>query len=100
MNGMVVLAVALVAGLSACQKEKSGIMNMPSGVTLTIEESEEVSKIMSDIITYSGEVLLNIEIGSAPMSEYDTFCDTIRSMGVEDAVAIYQSAYDRYLERG
>ena len=81
-------------------EEKTGVSGIPAGVTLTTEESEQVSSIMSDIITYSGEVLMNIEICASPMAEYDTFCDTIRSMGVEDAVAIYQAAYDRYLSRG
>mgnify|MGYP002858361927 CR=1 FL=1 len=30
---------------------------------------------------------------------YDTFTSTMESMGIQDAIDIYQGAYDRYLNK-
>lgn len=37
--------------------------------------------------------------GSVPLSEYDSFCDTIESMGIDDLTEIYQNCLDRYNAR-
>jgi putative aldouronate transport system substrate-binding protein len=37
--------------------------------------------------------------GSVPLSEYDSFCDNIRSMGIDELIDIYQAALDRYNAR-
>ena len=32
-------------------------------------------------------------------TNWDSYISTIQSMGIEDAIAITQAAYDRYLQR-
>ena len=72
---------------------------LPAGVTLTQEETEITSNLMSDIFSYSGEVIMRMEIGEAPLTEYETFKSTLESMGVQQIIDIYQDAYDRFLKK-
>lgn len=69
-------------------------------LSLTPEESTEAAGILSDLTTYLEENLIKFLIGDLDMDkDWDTFRDTVESMGLEDVVAIYQAAYDRYLTR-
>lgn len=72
----------------------------PSFAGMSMEENEEFSSIMSDIQTYISENVPKFVIGDKPMSEYDAFVETIYEMGIEDAIALKQTALDRYLTRG
>jgi len=71
----------------------------PSAANMTVEESEEFAAIMSDIQTYIEENIAFFITGDKPMSEFDSFIDTIKSMGIDDAIAIKQASLDRYLAR-
>ncbi|MDR0710389.1 MAG: extracellular solute-binding protein [Spirochaetaceae bacterium] len=75
-----------------------GAYMMPN-ITMTAEESGEFSRIMGDVDTYAMEMTTKFIIGSEPLSRYDEFTGTIRSMGAENAVAIMQTALDRYYRR-
>ena len=68
-------------------------------VQFTTEENQKQSKIMSDIRTYVDEAVLKMIMGVTPISEYDSFVSTIKSMGIDKAVEINQKAYDRYLSK-
>lgn len=52
---------------------------------------------MSDINTYVSENTLKFVIGDRSLTEWDDFVSTLKAMGIEDAVAIYQGALDRHL---
>lgn len=71
----------------------------PIAVSLTTEESDRFNSAYSDLATYVQSETLGFITGSTPLSEYDSFCDTIRSMGVDELTAIYQDALDRYNAR-
>ena len=34
-------------------------------------------------------------LGQEPMSKYDEFVETLKSMGVQDVLDVYEAAYDR-----
>lgn len=68
----------------------------PTAISMTAEESEKFSSAYSDIATYVESQTLGFIAGSVPLSEYDSFCDTIRSMGIDDLIEIYQNCLDRY----
>jgi len=72
--------------------------NMPR-VTLTDSESTEFVRIMADIDTYRDEMVVRFITGQTPLSEIDSFIDTVHAMGIERAIEIQQAALERFLAR-
>lgn len=68
-------------------------------LTFTGEESQAIGRILSEADTYMQEMWLKFVMGAEPLDRYDTFVDTLKRMGIEEAVGIYQEAYDRYIDR-
>lgn len=54
---------------------------------------------MNPITTYLNEMMTKFIMGQTPMSEYDKFVDTIKSMGIDQMVKIHEDAYQRYTAR-
>ena len=73
--------------------------NYPSAATMTVEESEAFYAIYNDIDTYIDENLLGFIIGTTPLDQFDSFKETVNSMGIQDCIAIKQAALDRYNAR-
>jgi putative aldouronate transport system substrate-binding protein len=76
-----------------------GTYYIPSSVQLTSDEGDSFSALASDYETYASEVILKFIIGEKSMDEWDSFVDEMIDMGIEDAVALYQAALDRYYAR-
>ena len=72
---------------------KEAKYTMPS-VTLTTEENEELYKLLADIETYASENVIRFIIGDLDLSEWDSFTATMRDMGIERCIEIYQGALD------
>ena len=70
---------------------------LPSAFTLSQEDSVAAAAIMNDVETSIDENLLGFITGSISLDTYDAFIQGLHSMGVDDAVAIYQDALDAYL---
>ena len=68
-------------------------------VFLTTEEAETYGSVFSDISTVLEENILKFITGSRSMDEYPEFQQQLIDMGLEEIVAIYQDAYDRFLAR-
>lgn len=81
------------------ERAGDGAYVYPVAISMTAEESEEFSSAYSDIATYVESQTLGFITGSVPLSEYDSFCDTIESMGIDDLTEIYQNCLDRYNAR-
>lgn len=71
---------------------------LPS-INFTSDESGEVAKLKSDIASYQEQMMFKFITGVSDMSEYDTYLSTLKKMGVERYVEIYQAAYDRYTKK-
>ncbi|MDD3334397.1 MAG: extracellular solute-binding protein [Eubacteriales bacterium] len=69
-------------------------------VSLTEEESETRTSVMTDIDIYVDEMVLKFIIGTEPLSNWDSYVKTVESMGLEDAIAATQAAYERYMTIG
>ena len=67
--------------------------------SLTAEEEQQVSTIMSDISTYVQEETIKAITDGAALANWDNTVRQIYSMGIEDALSIYQTGYDRYNDR-
>ncbi|GGF90214.1 sugar ABC transporter permease [Paenibacillus albidus] len=65
-------------------------------IRLTTDEASQVTSIMSQINTYLNETMTAIINGQKPISEFDKMVDTIKGMGIEEAVKAHQAAYERY----
>ena len=76
------------------------LYDLPKALTLTAEESELFSKNMADIASYTSESILKMLTGEMDIDQdYDTFVDTIYSMGLQDCIDCYQAALTRYNAR-
>lgn len=71
---------------------------LPS-LNFTAEENEEIAQKMSQIKTYVSEQLNKIVIGNSNISELAAIRSKIQSMGIEDVLAIYNRALERYNKR-
>lgn len=72
----------------------------PYVAQLTIEETEEISKLASDYQTYADECRQKFITGDMDLeTEYETYEEEVRTMGLTRALEIKQDAYDRYLAK-
>ena len=63
------------------------------------EESQKLGSIMSEVNTYVKEMWIKFIMGTEPIDNYDKFVATLKKMGIEEAIKIQQTAYDRYQNR-
>ncbi len=69
-------------------------------IQLSAEELEEYSKTFSDISTYCNEKVASFITGQTELTEasFDEFRGNIENMGINDCLALFQAAADRYVE--
>ncbi len=72
---------------------------MPDAISLTADETTEYQSIYSDIQTTIEENLSRFATGERSMDEWDSFVEEIKSMGIDDCIAIKQAAVERYYDR-
>ncbi len=78
-------------------EEYSGEYDIPTGITYTAEQSEELNTYSNDIATYIAENWFGFFDGSKPLSEWDSYVDQIYALGLDNCIAVVQEAYDAYL---
>ena len=54
---------------------------------------------MGDIDTYISEIVVKFITGTEPLTNFETFRQTIYDLGIEEAIQIKQNGFDRYLAR-
>lgn len=71
-----------------------------NAIQLTVEEQESYAQIFSDISTHCNQVVAAFITGQTPLTQesFDSFRDSLVSMGIEDCAALWQAAADRYVE--
>ncbi|MEK3916732.1 extracellular solute-binding protein [Paenibacillus sp. FSL H7-0331] len=74
-------------------------LNTTLSISLTTDESSQLGSLMSDINTYKQETVLRILMGADPISKIDEFQKRLKSMGIDEANKIYQTAFDRFNAR-
>jgi len=76
----------------------TGDYHLPAGVKLTEEESARVAEIEAELKTHISESCTKFLIGTADIETgWADYIKTCEQFGINEAVAIYQAAYDRYL---
>jgi putative aldouronate transport system substrate-binding protein len=69
------------------------IMTLP-----TIEETEELSLIMTDMLTYQSEMVAKFITGDEPLDNFDAFVNKLKEIGLNRVLDIKQVQYDRSLK--
>ncbi|MBQ2743192.1 MAG: hypothetical protein IJF32_10360 [Oscillospiraceae bacterium] len=59
------------------------------------EEQAAIDMYKTGVQTYTEEMLIKFMLGQEPLSNFDTFRETLKEMGVDEVVAAYESAYNR-----
>ncbi len=76
---------------------KSSFVNL---FTLNTEETETVQQYYTDISTYVAEQIGKFLVGDSSIEEnWDSFVATVESMGIDNVIAAYESAGERYFAR-
>lgn len=70
-----------------------------NAVTLNAEENEVYSDIYPEIKSYIEEMTVKFIMGLEPLENFDAFVEKLNSLGIQDVIKAYQSAYDRYMSR-
>lgn len=69
---------------------------LPSDLAISVEDSDTLAKIMSDIETHVDEMLLAYVTGAADTSNFDDFVAELYGQNLQGAIDIYQAALDAY----
>jgi putative aldouronate transport system substrate-binding protein len=64
--------------------------------TYTVEESEQMKAIWTDINTYIDQSTVKFVMGVTPFSEWDSYVSTIKKMKIDEYMKLYQAAADGY----
>lgn len=81
-------------------KQNDGAHCLPRYMTLTTEESKELTQIKTKLANYSDEMVYRFIFGEADLdTEWDAFVEECKNLGSERGEEINKAAYDRYMER-
>lgn len=85
---------ALVLG-----KEQGTDQMLSKFLLLNTEESEVKGTYLTDVETYVKEMSLKFIMGQESLDKFDEYQENLKNMHIEDLIAVYQSATDRYEAR-
>lgn len=78
----------------AKHREAGAVMFAQPSLTFNPDQQTKKDSLSAPISTYRDEMMYSFTTGQTPMSEWDNFINQLKTMGVEDLVAIYQEVYD------
>ncbi|WP_284646158.1 extracellular solute-binding protein [Paenibacillus silviterrae] len=68
-------------------------------MTLTADESKKLASVMNDINTFSDEMIVKFIMGTEPLDNFPQYVDKLKKFGIEEAIKIQQTAFERYSKR-
>lgn len=72
---------------------------VPTRITPTSDEGTEFASLYTDIETYVQECNVKFIMGQMSLDDYDSYRDTLTSMGIDRCIELRQAALDRYNAR-
>ena len=72
---------------------------LPARLCYSEDEKEELSALLSDIITYSSSSVLELIIGERPITEIPKIQEELKRLGIDRCMEIIQTSMNRYLLR-
>ncbi|MBR3764035.1 MAG: extracellular solute-binding protein [Clostridia bacterium] len=79
--------------------EASNALEYPNAIVLSTDAQAAVADI-ENIGTYINEMTYKFITGQEPLTNFDVYMDTLQKMGMDELVALYQAAYDEFMNRG
>lgn len=79
--------------------EADDSLTIPTYLRYTEDESRLRASVLTPITTYLNEMMTKFITGATPLTEFDKFTSTIKSMGIDQIVKVYEDANARYQER-
>lgn len=61
----------------------------------TTEETQRTSEILTDLDTYSQELLTKLILGQKSLDDWDSYIEDLQRLGLDELIEIYQGRYDR-----
>lgn len=77
----------------------SNALEYPNAITLSTDAQKAVAEI-ENIGNYISEMTCKFITGVEPLTNFDTYMDNLQKMGIDNLVALYQEAYDSFMNRG
>lgn len=74
-------------------------MVYPAAISITQDQVKEAIGAETDIGAYVAEMQMKFINGEEPLTNFDNYLDTLKKMGIENLIKLYQDAYDRYQAR-
>lgn len=71
---------------------------LPTGIC-TSDQEKQLADIVTPMDTYREETICKIIAGKLPIETLDEYFAKMKEMGAEKAIEIYQTAYDKFLEK-
>jgi putative aldouronate transport system substrate-binding protein len=68
-------------------------------IAFTAEESTKMATIMNDLNIYTDEMLVKFVMGQASLDQWDAYIAQIKKLRVDEALAVYKAALERYNKR-
>lgn len=91
---------ASIAATEAFVSNQDYTMALPTGMTLTSEESAQFSQEFNNISTYALGKIASFVMGEESIEDgWDEYLETMESLGASKVSEIYQTAYDRYMAK-
>ena len=69
---------------------------LPQGLALTQEDAETYSGLAADFSTYVDSVIPQLITGEISLDEIPAIQQSIRDMGADDCIALWQAELDRW----
>lgn len=79
--------------------EAERVMGFPAAATLSTDEQKAVGVAVEEMGTYIEEMAWKFITGQEPLVNFDIYINNLQKMGMDELIAAYQSAYDRYVAR-
>ena len=76
--------------------EESKKYVLPGSLSFTSEQDSERRAAMADIEIYVEEMVMKFITGREPLSNWDTYVNTVKQMGIDNVLSIYQEAVDAW----
>lgn len=64
-------------------------------LAFTDEENSKRYELLTAITTYAQEMTSKFMLGQKPLSEWDSYVETLNEMGVDELISIYETVYNR-----
>lgn len=72
---------------------------IPPSITFTEEENNKILDYSDEIGTYVSDMFIKFVTGEEPLSNFDTYVETLKKKNIDEIIQIYQNALDRYNAR-